>query len=674
MALLRSYVNGRWHTPTVDGQPLHDAVTGEEVCTVSSAGVDFAAALEHGRRVGGPALRELTFHQRAALLKATASMLREHREELYALSARTGATKTDSMVDIDGGIGVLFSYSSKGRRELPNAKVHVDGDLEPLGKTGAFVGQHIHTPLRGVAVQINAFNFPMWGPLEKFAPAFIAGVPSLIKPASQTAYLTARMVELIIESGLLPAGSLQFVAGSAGDLLDHLTEQDLVGFTGSASTAQRLRTHPVVVNRSVRFNAEADSLNCSILGPDAQPGTTEFDLYVKQLVSEMTVKAGQKCTAIRRAFVPADLIDAVGEAASERLAKVKIGNPLADGVRMGALASLEQREEVRRSLKGLLEAGRVVFGDADTVELVDADATKGAFMSPVLLRADDADLPQPHEVEAFGPVSTLLPYTSTEQVIALAARGQGSLVGSIVTGDAEFARDVVLGVAPWHGRLLVLDADDAKESTGHGSPLPMLVHGGPGRAGGGEEMGGIRGVLHHMQRTAIQASPKVLSAITGRWVPGAERTVDGVHPFRKSLAELRIGDTVVAGPRAVSLADIEHFAEFTGDTFYAHMDEEAAKANPFFDGRVAHGYLIVSFAAGLFVSPEPGPVLANYGLENLRFLTPVYPGDELTVTLTAKQITPREANDYGEVRWDADVTKQSGESVAKYDVLTLVAK
>ncbi|HTI25855.1 MAG TPA: 3,4-dehydroadipyl-CoA semialdehyde dehydrogenase, partial [Kutzneria sp.] len=365
MALLRSYVNGRWHTPTVDGQPLHDAVTGEEVATISSAGVDFAAALEHGRRVGGPALRELTFHQRAALLKATASMLREHREELYALSARTGATKTDSMVDIDGGIGVLFSYSSKGRRELPNAKVYVDGDLEPLGKTGTFLGQHIHTPLRGVAVQINAFNFPMWGPLEKFAPAFVAGVPSLIKPASQTAYLTARMVELVIESGLLPEGSLQFVAGSAGDLLDHLTEQDLVGFTGSASTAQRLRAHPVVVSRSVRFNAEADSLNCSVLGPDVTAGDPEFGLYVEQLVTEMTVKAGQKCTAIRRAFVPADLVDAVAEAASERLAKVKIGNPLAEGVRMWALASLEQREEVRRSLKGLLEAGRVVFGDAD---------------------------------------------------------------------------------------------------------------------------------------------------------------------------------------------------------------------------------------------------------------------------------------------------------------------
>jgi oxepin-CoA hydrolase / 3-oxo-5,6-dehydrosuberyl-CoA semialdehyde dehydrogenase len=674
MALLRSYVNGDWHTPTAEGQPLHDAVTGEEVARISSAGIDMAAALDHGRRVGGPALRELTFHQRGALLKTVASMLQEHRDELYALSARTGATKTDSMVDIDGGIGVLYSYASKARRELPNDTVHVDGAVEPLGKGGTFLGQHIHTPLRGVAVQINAFNFPVWGPLEKFAPAFVAGVPSLIKPASQTAYLTARMVELIIESGLLPVGSLQFVAGGAGDLLDHLTEQDLVGFTGSASTAQRLRTHPVVVSRSVQFNAEADSLNCSILGPDAKPGTTEFDLFVKQLATEMTVKAGQKCTAIRRAFVPAELIDDVVEATSARLAKVKVGNPAAEGVRMGALASLEQREEVRRSLKGLLEAGRIVFGDAEKVDLVDADASKGAFMSPVLLRADDADLPQPHEVEAFGPVSTLLPYTSTEQVISLAARGQGSLVGSIVTGDTAFAREVVLGVAPWHGRLLVLDADDAKESTGHGSPLPALVHGGPGRAGGGEEMGGVRGVLHHMRRTAVQGSPKVLGAVTGRWVQGAERTIGDVHPFRKSLRELRIGDTVVAGPRTVSLADIEHFAEFTGDTFYAHMNEEAAKANPFFGGRVAHGYLVVSFAAGLFVSPEPGPVLANYGLENLRFLTPTFPGDALTVTLTAKQITPREGYEYGEVRWDADVTNQNGDSVAKYDVLTLVAK
>lgn len=671
--LLRSYVSGEWRAAADEGAPLHDASTGEEVARISSTGIDFAAALRYGREVGGPALRRLTFHQRAALLKALASHLREHREELYALSAKTGATLGDSKFDVDGGIGVLFAYASKGKRELPNDTVHVDGAVEPLSRGGSFLAQHIATPLRGVAVQINAFNFPVWGPLEKFAPAFLAGVPSLVKPASQTAYLTARLVELIVESGILPEGSLQFVAGSAGDLLDHVTAQDLVSFTGSAATAQQLRAHPAIVRNSVRFNAEADSLNCSILGPDAVPGTAEFDLFVKQLTTEMTVKAGQKCTAIRRAFVPAELLDDVAAAASARLAKVTVGAPDTDGVRMGALASLEQREEVRRSLKALLAAGSVVFGDPEHVDVVGADAERGAFLSPVLLRADP-ERPEPHEVEAFGPVSTLLPYTSAEQVVELAARGGGSLVGSVVSADPDFVREVVLGVAPFHGRLLVLDAADAEESTGHGSPMPQLVHGGPGRAGGGEELGGIRGVLHHMQRTAVQGSPAALSGITGRWVPGAPRREAEVHPFRKSLAQLEIGDTVVAGPRAVTRADIDHFAEFTGDTFYAHTDPEAAAANPLFGGIVAHGYLVVSFAAGLFVSPEPGPVLANYGLENLRFLTPVQADDELTVTLTAKQITPRVDQDYGEVRWDADVTNQHGESVAKYDVLTLVAK
>ncbi|HEY8340362.1 MAG TPA: phenylacetic acid degradation bifunctional protein PaaZ [Egibacteraceae bacterium] len=670
---LRSYVEGRWHEPTDAGVPLHDAVTGEEVARVSSAGVDVAAALDYGRRVGGPALRELTFHQRAMLLKALASHLREHRDELYALSSSTGATRFDAKFDVDGGIGVLFSYGSRGRRELPNARVYVEGAVEQLGKGGTFVGQHVAVPLRGVAVQINAFNFPVWGPLEKLAPAFLAGVPSLIKPASQTAYLTERLVQLIVDSQILPEGSVQLLCGSVGDLFDHLTEQDLVAFTGSASTAQRLRTHPTVVSRAVRFNAEADSLNCSILGPDVTPGSREFDLYVTQLVTEMTVKAGQKCTAIRRALVPAELLDDVQAAVVARLEQVTVGNPANPDVRMGALASLEQREEVRRNLKALGEAARIVFGDPDRVDVVDADPERGAFLPPILLRADDPELPQPHEVEAFGPVSTLLGYTSLEHAIDLAARGRGSLVGSVVTGDPEVAREVVLGVAPWHGRMLVLDADDADESTGHGSPLPVLIHGGPGRAGGGEEMGGIRGVLHHMQRVAVQASPAVLAEVTGRWVPGAPRRED-VHPFRKPLEDLRVGDSVVAGPRTVTLEDVEHFADFTGDRFYAHMDEAAAAANPFFDGRVAHGYMVVSFAAGLFVDPDPGPVLANYGLENLRFLTPTYPGDELTVTLTCKQITPREDADYGEVRWDADVTNQRGESVAKYDVLTLVAK
>jgi oxepin-CoA hydrolase / 3-oxo-5,6-dehydrosuberyl-CoA semialdehyde dehydrogenase len=674
MTLLRSYVSGSWQTPAGEGRPVFDAVTGDEVARVSTEGIDMAAALDYGRSAGGPALRELTFHQRAGLLKALGSMLREHRDELYALSAKTGATLGDARFDVDGGIGVLLSYASRARRELPNDTVYVEGSPEALGRGGRFLGQHILTSRLGVAVQINAFNFPVWGPLEKLAPAFLAGVPSVIKPASQTAYLTARLVELIVDAGLLPDGSLQLVCGGAGDLLDHLTEQDLVSFTGSAATARRLRAHPAVTSHAVRFNAEADSLNCSILGPGAEPGTAEFDLYVKQLVTEMTVKAGQKCTAIRRALVPAGIADAVAEAVTEALGRVVVGSPAEANVTMGALASLEQREEVRRSVKSLQAGARLAFGDPEHVEVAGADPERGAFLSPLLLWADDPDRAEPHEIEAFGPVSTIIGYDSTPQVIELAARGLGSLAGSIVTGDAEFARAVVLGCAPWHGRLLVLDLEDAPESTGHGSPLPMLVHGGPGRAGGGEEMAGIRGVLHYMQRTAVQASPRVLQAVTGNWVPGANRDTQAGHPFRKSLAELRVGDTVVAGPRRVTLEDIEHFADFTGDTFYAHMDEEAARANPFFDGRVAHGYLVLSFAAGLFVQPDPGPVLANYGLENLRFLTPVYPGDELTVTLTCKQIIPREDAAHGEVRWDTDVTNQDGASVAKYDVLTLVAR
>jgi oxepin-CoA hydrolase/3-oxo-5,6-dehydrosuberyl-CoA semialdehyde dehydrogenase len=671
---LRSYVQGSWVEPSAEGSPVYDAVTGEQITTVSTEGIDMAGVVSYGRAQGGPALRELNFHERAAILKSLGGYLREHRDDLYAVSARTGATLGDSKFDVDGGMGVVLAYASKGKRELPADRIIVEGAVEQLGRGGQFVGQHVLSPLRGVAVQVNAFNFPVWGPLEKFAPAFLAGVPSVIKPASTTAFLTHRLVELIVDSGLLPDGALQLICGGVGDLFDHLTEQDLLSFTGSASTAQRLRTHPTVVGRSVRFNAEADSLNCSILGPDAVPDTPEFDLYVKQLVSEMTVKAGQKCTAIRRAMVPEALVDAVAQAAAARLAKVTIGNPADESVRMGALAGLDQREEVRRSLKALLSVGTAVFGDPDHVDVVGADAERGAFISPVLVKVDDPDRAEPHEVEAFGPVSTLMGYRDTAHAIGLAARGQGSLVGSIVTNDVAFARDVVLGVAPWHGRLLVLDRDDAPESTGHGSPLPMLVHGGPGRAGGGEELGGLRSVAHHMQRTAVQASPKVLGAITGRWVRGSARTDDGVHPFRKSLAELRIGDSLTAGPRLVTSEDVAHFAEFTGDTFYAHTDAAAAAANPFFDGIVAHGYLVVSLAAGLFVDPDPGPVLANYGIDELRFLTPVYPGDELTVTLTCKAITPRGDSAHGEVRWDAEVTKQDGSVAAQYDVLTMVAK
>jgi oxepin-CoA hydrolase/3-oxo-5,6-dehydrosuberyl-CoA semialdehyde dehydrogenase len=672
MAVVRSYIAGRWFAPD-GGTPVYDAVTGAPVAEVSSAGIDFAAALAYGRQVGGPALRELTFHERAELTKAVGQSLREHRDELYQLSYRTGATLFDSKFDIDGGIGVLLSYASKAKRELPNELVLVEGPPEQLGKQGQFLGQHLLTPRLGVAVQVNAFNFPVWGPLEKLAPALIAGVPSLIKPASQTGYLTARVVELIIDAQILPEGALQLVSGSAGDLLDHLDEQDLLSFTGSASTANRLRSHPNVVARSVRFNAEADSLNMSILGPDATPGTPAFDRYVRQLVTEMTVKAGQKCTAIRRALIPAALTEAVAAAAGAELAKVVVGNPADKATTMGALASLDQREEVRRSLKALEDAATIVFGDPEHVEVLGADPVRGAFLSPILLQATDARRPELHEVEAFGPVAALIGYRDTQDVIELAALGKGSLAGSVVTEDPDFAREVILGTAPWHGRLLVLDADAAPESTGHGSPLPMLVHGGPGRAGGGEEMGGLRGVYHHLQRTAIQASPRMLQAATGRWVKGAPKQTDGPHPFTKPLSRLHIGDTIQAGPRAVTLDDIEHFAEFTGDTFYAHMDEEAAAKNPFFGGRVAHGYLIVSLAAGLFVQPDYGPVLANYGIDNLRFLTPVKPGDEITVSLTCKQISLR-AGDYGEVRWDAELTNQDGTVVATYDVLTMVAK
>ncbi len=676
-AALRSYVGGTWHSPADEGRPLLDAVTGAEIARISAAGIDLTAALDHARRTGGPALRELTFHQRAGLLKALAEHLKANREELWELSTHTGATRFDARFDVDGGIGVLRSYASKGRRELPNDTVYIEGEVEPLGRTGRFVGQHLCTPLLGVAVQVNAFNFPVWGPLEKLAPAVLAGVPSLIKPASLTAYVTARMVELIVESGLLPEGTVQLVCGGSaqvGELLDNLTEQDVLSFTGSAATAQRLRSHPVISGRPVRFNAEADSLNCSILGPEADPDTPEFGLYVDQLVTEMTVKTGQKCTAIRRAMVPEQHADAVLDAVTARLGEVVVGDPADPEVRMGPLAGLEQREEVRRAAKALVDAGRLVFGDPERLDARGADPARGAFISPLLLHSPDPDQAAPHEVEAFGPVSTVLPYRSAAQVVELAARGHGSLVGSVVTADPGFARDVVLGAAPYHGRILVLTEAGAAESTGHGSPTPQLVHGGPGRAGGGEELGGVRAVLHYMQRTAVQADPDTLTAITGRWVRGSARNVTGVHPFRKHIEELRVGDTISAGPRVVSEQDVEHFAEFTGDRFYAHLDAEAAAANPFFGERVAHGYLVVSLAAGLFVDPAPGPVLANFGVDNLRFLAPTKFGDELSVTLTVKQISPRDGADYGEVRWDAEVLRQDGEAVARYDVLTLVAK
>ncbi|MGV9481487.1 phenylacetic acid degradation bifunctional protein PaaZ [Gordonia aichiensis] len=672
--VLESYACGKWFSAEDEGTPLLSAVDAHEVARISSNGLDLRAMTDYAREVGGPGLAALTFHERAALLKQLGLVLMAGKDEFYELSRHTGATARDSGVDIDGGFGTLLSYPSKARRELPNDTVALDGDVEPLGKRGTFVGQHIYTSRRGVAVQINAFNFPVWGFLEKLAPAFIAGVPSIVKPASQTAYLTELVFRRIVESGILPEGSVQLLCGSARDLLDHLGGQDSVAFTGSADTAAMLRAHPAVTGTGLHFTAEADSLNASILGTDVSEDDPEFELYVKQLVTEMTVKAGQKCTAIRRALVPESLVDAVIGAASTRLGRVVVGDPEAEGVTMGALASVEQRDEVLKSLRGLTKSAEVVFGDPDHVDVVGADPAKGAFMSPILLRANDKDAPEPHDIEAFGPVATVIGYTDPAEAVSLAARGKGSLVASVVTKDAVVAAEMVRGLAPYHGRVLVLNEKDARESTGHGSPLPVLVHGGPGRAGGGEELGGIRGVFHHMQRTAVQGSPDVVTAVGHRWVVGSQRTEPEVHPFRKDLGELVIGDTIVGGPRQVTRADIDHFAEFTGDTFYAHTDPEAAAANPLFGGIVAHGYLVVSLAAGLFVDPAPGPVLANFGVDNLRFLTPVKADDSLTVTLTAKQITPRQNADYGEVRWDAVVTNQNDDPVASYDVLTLVAK
>ena len=670
--LLESYVGGRWFRAADEGEPLLDATTGHEVARVSSRGLDPAALVAHAHRVGGPAIRSLTFHERAALLKSVAAHLTDVKDELHTLSLRTGATRRDSEVDIDGGIGTLFSYASKGNRDLPADTVVLDGPPERLSRGGSFLGQHLYSSRPGVAVQINAFNFPVWGMLEKLAPALLAGLPTIVKPASPTAYLAEAVARSIIESDLLPEGSLQLVCGSAGALLDHLGGQDSVAFTGSAHTAALLRQHPAVVRGGVRLGVEADSLNCAILGPDVTVDDPELELFVDSVVTEMTVKAGQKCTAIRRVLVPEAVAGTVVDAVRARLAEVVVGDPSDGTVDMGPLVSHAQRSEVRAAVEALRASAEVVHGHPGRPTVVGADPEVGAFVSPVLLRAP-LEAVEPHEIEAFGPVSTVITYGTVEDAVALAARGRGSLVASLVTHDPVVARGVAIGLAPWHGRLLVLDRDDAAESTGHGSPLPTLVHGGPGRAGGGEELGGIRGVLNHMQQTAVQASPDMLTAVTGRWITGSSRVVSDVHPFRRSLADLRIGHTIESPARQVTADDIDRFAELTGDTFYAHTDPEAAAANPLFGGIVAHGYLVVSLAAGLFVHPDPGPVLANFGVDHLRFLTPVKVDDTIRVTLTVKQVTPRPRASYGEVRWDAVVTNQEDKPVATYDVLTLVA-
>ena len=666
-AQLLNYAFGRWIPGEGQLAELTSAIDGTPVATTGSGGLDFSRMLKHAREEGGPALRAMTFHERARMLKALGQAIMERKEELYELNYLTGATRKDGWIDIEGGAGTLFSFSSKGRRELPDAHVLMDGALEPLSKEGTFVGQHIYTSLQGAAVHINAFNFPVWGMLEKLAPTLLAGVPTIVKPASATAYLTEAAFRVMIESGVLPTGAVQLIVGGVGDLFDHLTGQDVVSFTGSASTALKLRTHPTVMRESVRFIAEQDSLNASVVGPDAAPGTPEFDLFIREVSIEMTVKAGQKCTAIRRAMAPAQYLDAVQSALAERLASTKVGDPRAEDTRMGALVSTAQREDVRQKIAELEAAGaKVVAGDPQA----DPPVPGGAFLTPVLLRTDDPWATSAvHDVEPFGPVSTIMPYRDMEDAVALANRGKGSLALSLFTHSPKAARDFIRGAAAYHGRMLVIDRTNSRESTGHGSPLPVLVHGGPGRAGGGEEMGGIRGVKHYMQRTAIQSSPTMIAAITDQYVPGAPKHFVDVHPFKRTMSELSIGDTWKTPSREVTIEDIEHFAEFTGDKFYAHMDEEAAKASPIFEGRVAHGYLILSFAAGLFVWPDPGPVLANTGLENLRFLTPLYPGDSMRVELAVRSKSLK-SEETGVVRWAVEVFNQRDEMVATYDLLT----
>ena len=676
---IRSYLEGRWHQGKADAVEVCHAVTGKRIGRVSTAGADFGGILAYARRVGGPALRRLTFHERARALKALAAYLLERKERYYEISAATGATRQDSWIDIEGGIGVLFAYSSLVRREFPNEKLLVEGPVERLSRQGTFLGRHILTPREGAAVHINAFNFPCWGMLEKIAPSLCAGMPVVVKPATVSSYLAAAMVEDIIASGLLPEGALQSLCGGVGDLFAHLDEQDVVTFTGSAATGGKLKAHPTVIERSVPFNMEADSLNCCILGREVAPGSAEFDLFVSEVAREMTVKAGQKCTAIRRAIVPAAKAEAVTAALSRRLEETVVGDPAAKGVTMGPLVGLRQRQDVWDALQKLRAGAEVMYGGERGFKVTGADAERGAFFPPTLLYCEEPlRAMEPHTVEAFGPVSAVLPYSDTEEAITLARLGRGSLVGSIVTADDDEARALVAGCASLHGRLLALNAECAAESTGHGSPLPLLMHGGPGRAGGGEELGGARAIKHYMQRTALQGSPTTLTRITAEYHPGARPLTDAVHPFRKTFEQLQIGETLITHRRTVTEADIVNFACMTGDHFYAHFDDIAARES-LFGKRVAHGYFLVSAAAGLFVDPAPGPVLANYGLENLRFIEPVGIGDTIQVKLVVKQKTKKERRTpeeraTGVVKWAVEISNQDGVAVALYDILTLVER
>ena len=676
---ISSYVAGQWHQGD-GGVEVHNAVTGESVGRVSSQGIDFSEVVQYGRQTGGSALRKMTMHDRALALKALALYLLERKERYYDISAWTGATRADGWVDIEGGIGTLFSYSGVVRRDFPNETFAVEGGTEPLSKNGTFVGRHILTPRRGVSVHINAFNFPCWGMLEKIAPSLAAGMPVIVKPATASSYLTAAMVEDIIASGLFPEGSIQLICGSTGDLLDRLTEQDVVTFTGSAATGRKLKSRENIINNAIPFNMEADSLNCSILGESVTPDDPEFGLFIKEVAREMTTKAGQKCTAIRRVIVPKDRVEAVRDALAKRLEGVTVGDPRNEKVRMGSLVGTSQREDVWEAVDALRGQCEVAFGGSREFDVVGADAQKGAFFPATLLYCD-APLTKnaPHDIEAFGPVSTLMPYSGADEAIEIAQLGKGSLVGSLFTRDDNEARDIVLGAASYHGRMMIINEHCAKESTGHGSPLPNLIHGGPGRAGGGEELGGSRAVKHYMQRTALQGSPTTLTAITNEYTTGADEIHDVVHPFRKMFDDLQIGETLTTHRRTVTEADIVNFGCLSGDHFYAHFDEIAAKQSPIFKKRVAHGYFVISAAAGMFVDPAPGPVLANYGLENLRFIEPVGIGDTIYCKITAKQkISKYKKEDdevaQGVVKWAVQVLNQHDEAVALYDILTLVER
>ena len=676
---IQSYIQGKWQTGSGKSREVFNAVTGEKIGEVTSDGFDFKGILEYARTVGGPPLRKMTFHERGRMLKRMAMYLNERKEEFYPISAMTGATKRDSWFDIDGGIGTVFVFASKGRREFPDEPFYVDGPMENISRNGTFVGRHICVPLEGAALHINAFNFPVWGMLEKIAPTLLAGVPAIVKPATDSCYLTEAVVRAIIESEILPEGALQLICGGVGDIFDHFTGQDVVTFTGSATTGRMLKSHPNIIENSVRFNMEADSLNCSILGPDAKPGTAEFDLFIREVSNELTIKAGQRCTAIRRTIVPQNLVSEVMEALKKRLSEIKLGDPAQEGVKMGPLVSRKQVAEVKASVQALTKEAKIVFGDPENFEIVGGDRERGAFFPTTLLYCEKPfSATAPHSVEAFGPVSTIMPYKTVEEAAELAKMGKGSLVGSLFTADDSVAREIVLNTAAQHGRIMIVNEYCAKESTGHGSPLPHLVHGGPGRAGGGEELGGVRGVLHYMQRTALQGSPTTLTRITNEWMPGAAQPEASIHPFKKYFEDLQIGETLTTHRRTVTEADIVNFSGISGDYFYAHTDEIAAKKHHIFQGRVAHGYFIVSAAAGLFVWPGEGPVLANYGLDDLRFLKPVHIGDTIYVKLTVKRKTAKEKREdeplNGIVEWASTVYNQDDEIVATSTVLTLVAR